>query len=374
MTQVKQIDMGMVTVAEDQEGKYWFFDRLHMVVGYFCEKNCQVHIVNRYNKKKNFDAYDIYCIDNILYITSQRTAEILVYDMMNNCFQFHESNLRETQYASALLKNKDILLIPAALQFPSIIYHIREGSFEEKQWLKDETCREDFLGRPLIDGNRVLLPIYNKNYMIVLDLATLEYQSIFLSQGIRLQCVSTEINNAYYFTQSDKREIIRYADGKEEKIPLDEDILFDNAFSKIFYLKGKLIMLPRYDNYIYVFDTDSKKSIKCRLPEKFWDITGGASKIFDCFVRGDKVICLPWALPYICEIDLNTYKMDLKPIFVTYEDYSKWILKDFVENCMYNGKISEYSELGLEDFIQYISNGYDTDRHKDAEFNTTKMI
>ena len=345
-----QIDIRVATigVVVDDLERYWVWENRHATIGYFVGDTYEFHVENRYVKlPSDFHGLSMYLRKNIIYIISKSSIDVLAFDIEEKTFQMYRSDIcmQSSQYYSFRKSDNKIMFVPVEMKAPYIEFDIDKKVFREKCVIEKSTYAKQTIGRLEECGNYILIPVLGTGEILILNKENCSYRTFILPYSRNIQCICVGKNQDLWASTYNRTDLIRYFNGNEERIQLDENENIDEPFSKLMYYKDKMIALPRHAQKIYIYDTLEKHIQKINLFEKMDIPPDTTSLIWEGYIKENKLICLPWKCPVVCEVDLNTYHCQDIKIQMDAEDY-------FKQMC--GGLCEENRTISLKNFIQFL--------------------
>lgn len=297
----------IASAVQDKEKKNWFLDKKHMCIGYIGKDGYKVHLVKKLKSKLNgFIPFTTYIIDEKIYITSQRTLEIVEYDIQRNEVNIYKDFNLEEQFQTVLY-NKKIIILPIWLKDNIYIFDTESKSYS-KQKLKTEQNMLWHSGVLYQEKNEVYIPIINSEYLVKLDLVDFEYKMIELPENLHMSIVYGNETDMWMIS-CERREMYHKKEGILERICIDkEKEEFHEAFSRVEYIDNKLYLFPRFETSMYIYDPIEKKINKVLVADE--GNNTATSLLWGYIIRDKKIVFLPWRNTDIFEYDVISEKLE----------------------------------------------------------------
>lgn len=288
--------IGGGVVAPD--GKRYVWDRGSSAIGYLKENN-ELVLLKQLKGEESFYGFKLFYYENNLYISSQFSVQILKYDLEMNEFKLFSNDMAFKQYDSCFAEDK-IIFIPHDFANKTYSFNLVSFCFEEIDWYKD--CAEIKRLSNLVIENQVLFfSDYNTNKLFKVDLDHFDYEIIQFDNDVKISALCMDSNQKLWLISHDN-QLIGYENGRIEKITLDEEIN-PEAFSNLVYMQGKIICIPRYSKYLYIYHTIEKSVDKFDCDSG--NYTGTAS-FFNHYIQNNEILTLlPWGLSKLCNINIK---------------------------------------------------------------------
>lgn len=332
----------IANVAEDAEGKLWFFENMYQFVGYFMEDSCQMHVVAECPKELSFfSALNIYLVQSTLFISSQYSPELLIYDISKNRFRLYQCNTKDnaSQYDTVFWNDK-IIFFPVETECSTYIFSIHEKKYKKVNWIEQEDMFEK-TGQIYQEKEKVWMPMLNKNIILQFCLENNQYEKIILSEDVHLKALCKK-NNDLWLAQYDSMTILKYNCECCEQIVLKKsNTNIKEPFSKIFFVGQKCIVMPRFSEIIFVYDTDNGDITEIALPYKKSESKSVISLLYGFFISRKELFFLPWRRPRIFKLELRNYNLREFKMEVDSSDY----IKIAIRNTLFEGDRGDLKEL-----------------------------
>ena len=331
--------------VRDKNNRDWIWDRLHNYIGYLDTDNYTFHIVSKY-EEDSFWGLDLYFLNETIFITSQNKMQVLRYDIEKNAFTIFKTGLQQnaTQYYTAKLSETKIIMIAYELKYPALVFDMLSGQFEEVFWMEDIAYADKVIGRLEDSEDEILIPVEANDEILIMNKKDLNYSKIQLHSIKKIGVVHKNGLKDVWIASKDGHELIKYCQGKEFKNTIadgNETI----AFSRLVKYENRILAIPQYGEKIYLYDEEEKKGKTIKLPPNVIVPEGSSSLFWNCIVKQNKLILLPWRYPQIVEIDLKTYMARNYEVKVEPKDICRYIKIDTV---------IENSEIDLPCLIEFI--------------------
>lgn len=348
--------------VKDKNNRDWIWDRSHNLIGFLDTENYTFHVVGKYEEDL-FLGFDLYLMNETIFITCQNKIQVLKYDINKKFFTIYKADLQQkaTQYYSAKLSETKIIMIAYELKFPALIFDMLSGQFEEVFWMDDSAYADKVIGRLEDSDDEILIPVEENEEILVINKENLKYSKIQLHSINKIGVVHKNGFSDLWITSSDGNTLVRYIQGKEYRIEIN-DTNAQNAFSKLVRYGNMIVAIPRCEESIYLYDEKGRKGKIIKLPLSV-NVQEGASSLFwNCIEKEDKLILLPWRYPQIVEIDLNTYVAKNNKVNV----YTKELCKHIKTDLAFENDLIEVTCL-----IEFIKT---ESLMRDHNYNNTQRI
>lgn len=316
--------------VKDKNNRDWIWDRSHNILGFLDTENYTFHVVGKYDEDL-FLGFDLYLLNKAIFITSQNKIQVLKYDLEKNVFTIYKADLQQeaTQYYSAKLSETTIIMIAYELKYPALIFDMLSGQFEEVLWMDDIAYADKVIGRLEDSDDEILIPVESNDEIIIINKENLKYSKIQLHSIKKIGVVYKNGFGDVWVASSDGDTLVRYNQGNEYRIRID-GINDKNTFSKLVKCENIVIAIPRYGENIYLYDEKERRGEKIKLSLNAPVQEGTSSLFWNCIVKEDKLILLPWRYPQLVEIDLKTYKSKNYKVKVCPKELCRYIKIDTV--------------------------------------------
>lgn len=305
-------------IAQDIHGNRWFLERIYKCVCCMEKENGKIHMIKQLGKDINeeqFMPFGTYIDNDLLYVTSQNSPDIVIYDMNLNFFSYYQSPQKndEELYYNPVRIGRHILNIPQKIKYPIWIFDMDKMQFSERKWnsIEDENEIVSFVHQ---EEEMLYLPVLGKNYIFALNGKSFSAEIINLPEnvGVNSLCINGE---EMWITQSNSRNVIYKKGNVLRTLCLEKkEDSFSFPFSQIVCTNGKLVMLPRFESKLYLYDTVSGEVNKIPIIDTN-STEKRVSLLYGYYFEEDKIVFLPWGTPDFYEIgynDLSVNKYELR--------------------------------------------------------------
>lgn len=317
--------------VQDTEGNIWVWDRLHNLIGFFQGENFDFHIAGQF-EENDFYGFGIFLRENVIYITAQDKAEILAYDIKDNFFRVFRSDicLKASQYYSAELDYNRMILFSYELEYGSVIFNILNGQFEKGPLLKlDRSYNSKVISRLSETEKEIIIAVSNSNELLVISKEDMSYTKLRVPFIDDIGGVCGYCTNCLWVISKNADRLIQYCNNESLEIIIGEKKEGD-LFSRLVIYGGKVIAIPRYAEELYIYDTLKKKIELVKIPMDVKRTDNRSSLFWDCYEKDNKLILLPWAYPYILEVDLDTLGVGVRNANVSTDEFIKYGLPEII--------------------------------------------
>ncbi|MCH5186490.1 MAG: hypothetical protein J1F64_10285, partial [Oscillospiraceae bacterium] len=288
------------------------------------------------------------------------------YDLVENKFKMftYNNDKKNINYHSVNTDENKIMFIPANLQNnTSYVFDFSSEKFWEIQWYKDNVLIER-TSNIVCDGEYVFIAEYNTDKVIKLNINTFEYEKMGFGNDVKISVLGLDDNNKLWFISNDNT-LVNHDSENMYKIDTDKKINKE-AFSGMIFANKKIICVPRFSRYIYIYDIINKSVDKFEFYEK--NSYNSTASFFLGHVRNDKsIILLPWGLLKACKIDLENNKVEYFELEAKEENT--------LVHYYYLSYISkETKEINIKYFLKKISYDCPEKKGKDSEENIGRKI
>lgn len=348
--------------ATDEYGRIWIWDAINNVIGYFVSDKYDFNIVSQF-KYERFQGLAMHLDGNVIYIVSQYKAEVLAYDMEKCSFRIFMSELRQeaSRYYSARLNDYEIILVAYELRFGAVLFDIRTGCFEKIILLETDKYNDGLAVRLVETENEIIIAVSSSNEILRFKKKDLSYSAETIPFLEKIGGVCAERGNNMWIISKNADCLVRIASGNSVRIGIGEKKEKD-MFSRLVKYGDKIIALPRYATQIYVYDISKEQMKIIEIPMKVGILEEGSSLFWNCFIRNDKLVMLPWRCRGILlELDLNTLQIVMHTANVSADTYWEYNAQEVMwENTgmdlkallelagKKNKKSGPYSQIGKE--------------------------
>ena len=336
------------SVAVDQD-VIWFYDNNLKVICQAQKNFAGIEIITKINEDDihNFGSgIEIFCVDKTLFLTFQRTHHILIYDIAGGAYRIARYADSTNALKNSIILEKKIYLFSHDITGKAVIFDIEKEKYEEVSWCRENTIKTGWKS-PFIFQYRekVFFPIYMKDILLELDLSTYQVKmQTFNHLSLAAMCVTSD---AIWMTQTNTEEIVCV----ETKEPYrtqkyNQDNKTNESFSKIFSAKNKIIAIPRFGNYIFIYDYENNISQKAYIEIDDAMLATTASRTYGYYIEGDILYLLPWGVARLFCLDIKQNILTEKRMIASnYLDYCDKVFFD------------ENADTRLVDFMQWVSYG-----------------
>lgn len=281
------------------DGKRYVWDRGSSSIGYLKENN-ELVLLKQLKGEEAFYGFELFYYENNLYISSQFSVQVLKYDLEKNEFKLFTNDTAFKQYDSCFVEDK-IIFIPHDFVNKTYSFNLVSLCFKEISWYKD--CAEiKHLSNLVIENQVLFFSGYNTNKLFKVNLNHFDYEVIQFDSDVKISVLCMDPNQKLWFISNDN-QLIGYENGRIEKITLDEEIN-QEAFSNLVYMQGKIICIPRYSKYLYIYHTIEKSVYKFDCGS---DNYAGTASFFYNYIQDKEILTLlPWGLSKLCNINVKT--------------------------------------------------------------------
>ena len=292
-----------VLVARD---KIYFFDRVCSSI--WCAdadmNNLEfLRSIDQDLDMKSFPSFGIFEYEDSIYIGSQTNALILEYRLKENKFykyKAYDDDCLECMYNCISYEEK-IFLLPVDLNKSVFIFDMKNRCFVEDNPIISKCGKVGFICQ---NDNWAYMPEFGGHVIYEYNMHNGDVKKENFPKKIKLGGVYKD-GDSIYATDIEEGLVWQMHDGHEVS-RLKGNCHKSNIYGKLMKHDKYLIALPRFGNIIYLYDTIEKRSFEIRVPvvEKMHK-SGNASLLFGYYIKGNKIIYLPWGMPGICILDLD---------------------------------------------------------------------
>ncbi len=338
-------------VANDAEGRLWFYDHRWLCIGNTASDLSDIEIVIQLEEEQVRQcgaAFELIIKENVLYITFMKRPELLEYSITNHTYKLYKNNIKGLMLAqqySSVFYEESLIFIPADISKPFCVFDLNRHQYAVHSGEKYNGIIGNVYRFQSI--KKLLFPVYNTNKIFVMELDNLKGMFWGLNDDISVNAVyGTEKD--LWICQNDKKVIINMKDGKTSYISLaNENKVWRDPFSGLIKYEDKVIVLPRFDKHIYAIELGNESIEEISIPydkEKFDKL--GCSLTYGYHIDNGTLYLLPWGLDEVIELKLSDYKMTKRELQIKKNDYCEFI---------YQPPEREIEDNDLQNYIGWIA-------------------
>lgn len=335
--------MGLINCSDAvlQDGKLYYYDNLFSSLCVMDIKSGEINLLK-----------EIICdslVEHILKIQEkiilfpQPLREIIIYD--EKCGSIEEINtfdIYNCQISYVYAIGDSAVVLPSNSSNGMLIFDL---------------CKKKKTVIPLHDNNisyNIAYPTFNENKIlcangmnryIEIDIDRKSIKDIIIKKDVNVSCIMC-YGGALFALQKDRTGLLNINNQGEEKI-IGEDYLFDEPFSMLKKHGNYIIALPRFGNYVRVYNTNTKAVFDIKIDN---DKKKGISKSINCGFTSEGFIMYPWRNgESFLTVDFR--EMLLKKV-VPFMD-----VKQFERDIFRSSKVIFFEDLdfGLKGLLSYLN-------------------
>lgn len=291
----------------------YYDDALQALCKWNTENN-RVTIIQTYDEGI-FSSYRIFKLGNCFYITSVKSAEILIYNEKTGSFSLRShkfKNNSKVNMTQALMLNRNIWIIyQQAATLPVIYYDIDKGQFVERSFLQNYLYERD-VWLPFVSSNSGCFwaTVHGTDHYLKIDLLKERVIELSLAdEFIKLASMYSD-SQIYIFSMLNSKSLIINENTfciKTDEPSMKEDYSYCVGLSK------HIVMLPRFGNEVVIIEKNTH-SLSVVRPD--WDSIPecdfhGASKSVGCYENEGYIYICPQNISGIVCINKNTLQVDI---------------------------------------------------------------
>lgn len=331
----------------------YFFDRLYNSIWKSDKEMNSLEFLRSAKQDvaiSGFHSFGIFKNKNSFFICSQVGTDILEYQFEKNCFCKYEyekaAHFNNEIYNNIAYKNK-IFLFPVIMNHPILIFDMEKKEYYEINSISHKKCNAGFCSQ---NGNNAYIPELDGQTVYDFDMETLGIQQINFLNRVNLSSVCSVQRVLYAMDKNKKVLWKKEIDGEESEIIL-ENAKNGEAISKMIFYDKYVVLFPRWEKFLYLYDIETKSVLKFEVPlKKDAELCGGGSLCFGHYIYNSKIFFLPWIFPQLYIFDLVTQKFEKR--YLKSSDMS-WL------SCR---SILSETEIELDDFIEFLCSSYDKNK------------
>lgn len=344
---IKRMDMQFADICEDGD-RLWFYDSIQRLICYTDRDFHKIHIEKRIEVKDVENAgagIAIAKYNKKLFIVFHVRNIVVTYSLLSSKYSVSAfGGELETKKEKIVYKYGDSLyMFPLKIDGTVLIFHMDQETFEKRKWMKKDASvwGEESLF-PEGSGEKIFFPVYKRGIVIEVNLLDFQYV-LHHYEGVKIGTVCHDADRMW-LTQTVSAEVICVGNsGKFEKINTGCGD-YAEFFSKLLVFGGKIAALPRYGNYVLLYDAESKKTI--RLSHNVFKVRRKGSLTYGYYCVGSLLYLLPWNVPKLLCVDMENGKIDERSLGIDTGEYLD--LRCAEDSCV-------EGEVCLEDYLSWIA-------------------
>lgn len=365
VSQVRNMDMRIGDICEDGD-KLWFYDSIHQLICYTDRDLHKIHVENRISTQDVEDAgAGIFTawFDKKLFIVFHRKNVIITYSILSKEYSVSLFDRKQGKEKGKNIHRfgNCLYMFPSKIDGTVLVFYMDRGIFEEVTWMEND---DPAFGMEClfssIDREKVFFPVYKKGIVIELSLPDFQYVSRYYNDmAIGTVCYD---EGRMWMTQTTSTELACVGEsGKFEKaVPGCGE--YEEFFSRLVVWKKKIAAIPRYGDYVLIYDCDSKKSLRI-AHDAFKAHEKGSSLTYGYYCTGSLLYLLPWSIPRLLCVDMERGKIDERELKIDIREYLSLLCIDSI--CI-------EGEVVIEDYLGWLVAGGEEQRiWKKAEEETS---
>lgn len=358
---IKNIGMQFADVCEDGD-RLWFYDNTHRLICYGDRNFQEIHVEKKIDDKDLEDAgagIAIFLFDMKLFVVFHVKAVVMTYSLLSKEYSVSVFNRKiELENGKNVYRFRNSLyMFSWKIDGSVLIFHMNRGTFEEINWMKDN---DSIFGEeclfPSRNEEKIFFPVYKKNFVIELNLSDLKYV-LHRYQNIAIGTICHK-GDQTWMTQTTSAELV-YIGKLGESIKINSGCEnYEEFFSRLIIFEGRIVAIPRFGNYVLVYDCNSKEVI--RIFHAAFSVHGKGSLTYGYYCRGSLLYLLPWFIPRLLCVDMETGGIKEKELDLLGIDLGEYVESLCTEHVCLEGDVS------LENYLNWIVEGRkEPDNQKD---------